>query len=199
MTAHSEIFYGPMKAGKSLRLLEIAHENRFKNILAFKPRRDQRDGAWIKSRGSVVEFPAHWVDTGHELITHVMKRAAEYRVDIVLIDELHLFQEPTIMHVPYSLAGKSIAVYAAGLDLDFAGRPFPVGPHLDMCKIIGAYGVQTPVFAVCDMCGSEADRTQRLIAGEPAATNAPLILVGGDDVYQARCKNCHEIKEAICA
>lgn len=199
MTAHSEIFYGPMKAGKSLRLLEIATENRFKNILAFKPRRDQRDGAWIKSRGSVVEFPAHWVDTGHELITHVMKRAAECQVDIVLIDEIHLFQEPTVMHVSYSPAGKSIAVYAAGLDQDYQGRPFRIAPELDMGKVIAAYGTQTPVFAVCDVCGSEASRTQRLINGEPADANAPLILVGGDDVYQARCKNCHEIKEAACA
>lgn len=198
MTAISQIFFGPMGAGKSLALLKIAEANRMKNILAFKPRRDCRDGAWIKSRGFVSEFPAHLVDSGHELISYTMRRADENWVDLVLVDELHLFQEPTAMHIGYYLAGKNIPVYAAGLDLDFRGQPFPVSPDLDMVKIIASYQVQTPVWAQCHECQGPATHTQRLIAGEPAPSTAPLILVGGDDVYQARCQNCHEVKEAIC-
>lgn len=197
MTATSQIFFGPMGAGKSLALLKIAQENRMKNILAFKPRRDQRDGAWIKSRGWASALPAVLVDSGHEIISYTMRRAEENWVDLVLVDEVHLFQEPTAMHIGYFLAGKNIPVYAAGLNLDFRGLPFPVSPDLDMVKIIASYQIQTGLTALCAVCAEPATHTQRLIDGAPAPSSTPLILVGGDDVYQARCKKCY--KEAVCA
>ncbi len=47
--------------------------------------------------------------------------------------------------------------------------------------------------AICAVCGAPASRTQRLINGQPANYDDPVILVGADEVYQARCRRCHKV------
>jgi thymidine kinase len=47
--------------------------------------------------------------------------------------------------------------------------------------------------AICVICGDEASRTQRLIDNKPAAIDDPVVLVGASEVYEARCRRCHEI------
>jgi thymidine kinase len=47
--------------------------------------------------------------------------------------------------------------------------------------------------AICVICGEEASRTQRLIDGRPAAYDDPIVLVGAAEVYEARCRECHEV------
>ena len=76
-------------------------------------------------------------------------------------------------------------VIGTGLELDFKAEPFGSMPEL-MC-------IATKVdklHAVCMKCGCEnATRTQRLIDGKPADKNSPLIMIGGDETYEARCVN----------
>ena len=51
--------------------------------------------------------------------------------------------------------------------------------------------------AVCMKCGCDhATRTQRLIDGKPADKNSPLIMIGGDETYEARCVKCYELPDA---
>ena len=40
-------------------------------------------------------------------------------------------------------------------------------------------------------------RTQRLIDGKPADKNSPLIMIGGDETYEARCIKCYELPDAL--
>jgi thymidine kinase len=47
--------------------------------------------------------------------------------------------------------------------------------------------------AICVRCGRPASRTQRLINGRPASVDDPVILVGASEVYEARCRHCHEV------
>jgi len=51
----------------------------------------------------------------------------------------------------------------------------------------------TKLQAICVVCGAPASRTQRLIDGKPAAYDDPIILVGGSESYEARCRYCHEV------
>jgi thymidine kinase len=82
-------------------------------------------------------------------------------------------------------------VIVAGLDLDFLGRPF--GPM----PLLAAYADRlTKLQASCQYpgCGSrQASRTQRLVDGEPAAADSPLVVVGGAATYEARCRHHHRI------
>jgi thymidine kinase len=47
--------------------------------------------------------------------------------------------------------------------------------------------------AICVVCAAPASRTQRLIEGKPAYYDDPVVLVGASEVYEARCRACHEI------
>ncbi len=49
----------------------------------------------------------------------------------------------------------------------------------------------TKLQAVCAACGSPASRTQRLIDGEPAAFEDPIIIVGASESYEPRCRQFH--------
>ena len=47
--------------------------------------------------------------------------------------------------------------------------------------------------AICVVCGAPASRTQRLINGDPASYNDPIIMVGAQEVYEARCRQHHQV------
>jgi thymidine kinase len=79
-------------------------------------------------------------------------------------------------------------VIAAGLDMDFRGQPF--GP---MPLLLAEADEVVKLRAICARCGRDASRSQRLIDGHPAPTTAPTILIGAQETYEARCRNCHEV------
>jgi thymidine kinase len=70
--------------------------------------------------------------------------------------------------------------------MDFRGEPFGMMPVL-MAK---AEKVDK-LYAICMVCGEPATRTQRIINGEPANYNDPVIIVGASEMYEARCKKHH--------
>jgi thymidine kinase len=47
--------------------------------------------------------------------------------------------------------------------------------------------------AICMICGEPATRTQRLINGEPAHFNDPVVVVGAAEMYEARCREHHVV------
>jgi len=47
--------------------------------------------------------------------------------------------------------------------------------------------------AICVVCGDLACRNQRLVDGRPARYDAPTIMIGGQESYEARCRRCHKV------
>jgi thymidine kinase len=45
------------------------------------------------------------------------------------------------------------------------------------------------------VCGGNATKTQRLIDGTPAAYDDDVIVVGGKEMYEARCRDHHIVKK----
>ena len=86
------------------------------------------------------------------------------------------------------LAAKKIRVIVAGLDTDFRGEPFGPMPVL-MARAEHVDKVQ----AICMVCGEPASRTQRLVNGKPARYDDPVVIVGAAEMYEARCRNHHEV------
>jgi thymidine kinase len=39
--------------------------------------------------------------------------------------------------------------------------------------------------------------TQRLVDGRPARRDDPVILVGASERYEARCRGCHRLSDAM--
>jgi thymidine kinase len=79
-------------------------------------------------------------------------------------------------------------VILAGLDLDFRGEPF--GPMPFLMSIAEEV---TKLRAICVVCGESACRTQRLVDGHPANYNDPIIMVGAQESYEARCRQHHVV------
>jgi len=86
------------------------------------------------------------------------------------------------------LADEGRRVIVAGLDMDFRGEPF--GP---MPELLAMAEEVTKLRAICVVCGAPASRTQRLLNGEPAAFEDPIIQVGASENYEARCRACHRV------
>jgi len=182
-----ETISGCMFAGKTeelirrIKVLEFAK----KEILVFKPTIDNR-----YSDTKVVSHAGSQVDS---IICNSAKEILEFvkpNTEVVAVDEVQFFDDD-ICEVCNTLADRGIRVMVAGLDTDFRGEPF--GP---MPKLITQAEFVTKLAAVCNKCGAPATRTQRIINGQPASYNDPIILVGASESYEARCRHCHELKDS---
>jgi thymidine kinase len=107
--------------------------------------------------------------------------------DVVAIDEAQFLDSGVISVVEW-LADRRVRVIVAGTDMDFRGDPFG-----SMGELMAIAEVVDKLHAVCVKCGALATRNQRLIDGEPAPSEGPVIRVGGHDQYEARCRNCHVV------
>lgn len=182
-----ELITGPMSCGKTEELLrrirrcEIAK----KHIKVFSPAIDTREqGDFIKSRNGLTS-DAIKIKNSIDIL-HYVKPEDE----VIAIDELQFFDKD-ITKVITVLMNEGKAVIGSGLELDFKSEPFGEMPAL-MC-------IATKVdklHAICMKCRcEEATRTQRLIDGEPADKSSPLIMIGGDESYEARCIKCYELPD----
>jgi thymidine kinase len=98
--------------------------------------------------------------------------------DVVGIDEAQFFDE-ALTDVCVKLANNGIRVIAAGLDMDYTGRPFgPVPALMAVAEYV------TKVHAVCIRCGDIASYSFR------KAASADKVLLGETDTYEARCRHC---------
>jgi len=86
------------------------------------------------------------------------------------------------------LVDRGIRVIVAGLDMDFRGEPFGMMPFL-MAKAEQVDKLR----AICMVCGEEASRTQRLVNGNPARYDDPVVIVGASEMYEARCRQHHKV------
>jgi thymidine kinase len=183
-----EVIAGPMFSGKTeelirrLRRAEIAQQK----IQVFKPSLDKRFGTEKLASHAGSEFEASPVDKAEEILNHV-----EEGTTVVAIDEAQFFDDE-VTSVVQALADRGIRVIVAGLDTDFRGEPFGPMPVL----MVQAEQVNK-LHAICIVCGDAAPRTQRLIDGKPAHFNDPVVIVGASEMYEARCRDHHEVPRGI--
>ncbi|MGM8211427.1 thymidine kinase [Virgibacillus sp. W0430] len=179
-----EVICGSMFSGKSEELIRRIRRATYGNLIVrvFKPAIDDRyaDTEVVSHNGTALF--ALSVTKAAEIWNHV-----DETVDVVGIDEAQFFDEE-IVHIVNELAQNGKRVIVAGLDTDFRGEPF--GP---MPEIIVSSESITKLTAICPVCGSAANRTQRLINGKPASYDEPVILVGASESYEPRCRHHHEV------
>ncbi|KXH83968.1 thymidine kinase [Sporosarcina sp. HYO08] len=183
-----EVICGSMFSGKSEELIRRVRRAQFakQKIAVFKPEIDDRfsEEAVVSHNGTtVIAYPI--ADSSH------IESFLSDNYDVIAIDEAQFFDE-SIVDVVTRLADRGFRVILAGLDQDFRGEPF--GP---MPRLIAIAEHVTKLQAVCMVCGSPASRTQRLINGQPAGYDDPIILVGASEAYEARCRKHHEVPKGV--
>ncbi len=180
-----EVVVGPMYSGKSEELIRRMKRAKIakQNIIVFKPQIDNRyskQDVVSHSGDSIEAIPIEKASQIYDLIDECTQ--------VVGIDEVQFFDQE-IVDRAINLASKGIRVVAAGLDMDFKGEPFGPTP-----KLLAVAEFVDKIQAVCSLCGQPATRTQRLIDGQPARYDDPIIQIGAVESYQARCRKCHIVR-----
>ncbi len=184
-TGSVEVICGSMFCGKTeelirrLRRAEIAKQK----VQVFKPSIDRRydTGQKVTSHAGMA-FDAVPVENAAGILD-----CLDDDTTVVGIDEAQ-FLDGEIVAISQQLAGKGIRVIVAGLDTDFRGEPFGSIPTL-----MAIAEQVDKLQAICMVCGEPASRTQRLVNGSPARYEDPVVIVGASEMYEARCRNHHQV------
>lgn len=182
-----EIVCGSMFSGKTEELMRRLRRSEYarQRVLVLKPQIDNRKSVTCIVSHDGRSRSAHALDSSIVAIQSILDFAQSF--DVIGIDEVQFFPDE-IVSVILRLIEMGKLVVAAGLDLDFRGEPFGIMPYLlavadDVLKLK----------AICVVCAEDAHHTQRLVNGQPARSTDPIILVGAEDFYEARCRDCFKI------
>ncbi len=181
-----EVVTGPMFAGKSEELIRRIHrlEYAHKNVVVFKPQIDNR-----YSKDDVVSHLQNKVKAIPIAHPSQILQYVEPKTDAVVVDEVQFFDR-SIVDVLETLANRGVRVIVGGLDMDFRGEAFMV-----TAELLAKADFVTKLTAICVKCGEPATMTQRMVNGEPATYDDPIVLVGASESYEPRCRHCHIIKK----
>lgn len=208
-----EVETGPMFSGKTSELLTqaerllVAEDVQGIDFLAFNHCSDTRYGKNVIASHGKLSLPAIPVTSSKDIFDHIFVideigeisiHAGRENLTAIFIDEAQFFDPalPEILtFIDYYYRENlhtSINIFCAGLDMDFRGEPF--GPMPDLLAVANKVNKFT---AVCKQCDKHTPRnaqyTQRLIDGQPANYNDPIVLVGAAESYTARCQKHHQV------
>ncbi|KAF0392915.1 thymidine kinase [Gigaspora margarita] len=181
-----KVITGPMFAGKTEELLRHIHrlQRAKKKYLVFKPQ--------IDNRHNTADVISHQNNKTEALIVSSSQKIEKYLhngVKTIFIDEIQFFS-PEIANFLGNLTQQGHQIIVAGLDKNFCGEPF----NETIKALLALADYVEKLTAICQVCQKEAPFTQRIINGQPARYHDPLILVGGQKTYEARCGSCYVIQ-----
>jgi thymidine kinase len=173
-----EVICGSMFSGKTEELIRRLRRAQFakQKVEIFKPDVDTRYDELKVVSHSGIEIMSTPVTSS----SNILLLATD--VDVVGIDEAQFFDEE-LPYVCNELAKRGIRVIAAGLDLDYTGKPF--GP---MPQLLATAEYVTKVHAICMNCGNLAYVSHR------KTNHDNLVLLGETDKYEPLCRSCYNKK-----
>ena len=180
-----EVICGTMFAGKTEELIRRIKRIDYakREVLVFRPKIDNRYSESEVVSHSNYRHTAITIQSASEIKSHI--KESTYAV---AVDEAQFFDDE-LVRVSEELANAGKRVILAGLDKDFRGEVFGImGDLLVRAEFVDKLS------AICTVCGNPATRTQRLIGGQPAHYNDPIVLVGAAEAYEPRCRHCHEVR-----
>jgi thymidine kinase len=182
-----EVIAGVMFAGKSEELIRRVRRAVIarRRVQVFKSHLDSRyAGLYSVASHDGREVDANPVDSSSEVF-----RLVRPDTQLVAVDEAQ-FLDSGIVRVASELAARGVRVILAGTDTDFRGEPFgAIGALMAVAERVDK------LQAICVVCGDLACRNQRLVDGRPARYDAPTIMIGGQESYEARCRRCHQVPQ----
>jgi thymidine kinase len=182
-----EVIIGPMFSGKTSELIRLVEREVYakRRGAIFKIAFDMRYSAKEVVTHNGLRYDAYTVENTPAGLNRIQEIAGSNGLDAIGVDEVNFFPLEIVGLLDGLAASKK--VIACGLNLDFKAEPFPstmeLAARADRVRYLSA---------VCMVCGQEATRTQRLIGGRPAPRDSPVIVVGGKELYEPRCRTCYE-------
>jgi thymidine kinase len=169
-----EVICGCMFSGKTEELIRRLKRAKIANqkVEIFKPATDIRYHEMNVVSHDENHIPSTPVSHSEQILLLSDEK------EVIGIDEAQFFdmELPRVCDV---LAAKGIRVIAAGLDMDFTGKPF--GP---MPLLLAKAEYATKVHAICMVCGNLASYSFR------KSKEKSQVLLGEKDLYEPRCRAC---------
>lgn len=177
------LYTGCMYSGKTSRAILEAHNHHYRGrrVLVYKPKIDDRYSKnEVTTHSGMGSLPAVTVSSGKDLIENLLQisdiKASE---TTVVVDEVFMIKG--VSQELIWLYRKGFSIIASSLDMSSSLQPFeeivkimPWATRIERCS------------AVCSVCKEPAHFTWR----KPDAGDDE-ILVGGVEIYEARCALCH--------
>lgn len=213
------VILGCMFAEKSLELNRLMRRHLYgpnghgkKDIFLFFPNLVFLEQDEVKARRMYhsrtgLGVPEEFKVKGVEAVDDLLVMMASAKPSVIGIDEVQFFEyliDGEIMRlVIEELLERGHIIYAAGLSTDFRGEPFGsiddrgwVVPRMPLISWLAIKADQLErLYAVCEVCGGEATRTQRLENGQPADWFSATIVLDVQNErgysYEPRCAQCH--------
>lgn len=172
-----EVVCGSMFSGKTEELIRRMKRAKFarQKVEIFKPKIDTRyseDEVVSHDENAIKSSP---VDSPRNILLLAND------IEVVGIDEAQFFDDG-LVEVCNELANRGIRVIVAGLDMDFAGKPF--GP---IPKLLSTAEYVTKVHAICVKCGDLAHYSHRM------SETDKLVVLGETDIYEPLCRACFSL------
>ncbi len=188
---HLEVIVGTMFSGKSTEL--IRRINRYevigKGVQMFKPATDDR---YSKDHVTSHDGLRREVPT----ISGLQELRQKYKpeVEVMAVDEAQFLESGIVGFMEEHVNRGGIGVVSILLK-DFRDQYFRFRDgHKDASEFIRVADHVMYLKALCKYeqnqrtCGNEATRVQRFIDGEVAPLDSPLVMVGGKESYEPRCR-----------
>lgn len=184
-----EVICGCMFSGKTETLIRKVNILRLakKKVAVFKPFFDRRK---INSdnQTKMVETHSH-INLQAFLVTdlkQLKKHLNTHKYDVLAFDEMQFFP-PEFAYYINQLVQSGQNVLCAGLDKGFNDQLFTT-----MMILLSFADISTKLYAACFKCGNLATKTQRVDpqTRQEMSPNQITNVVGGADVYEARCRAC---------
>lgn len=182
-----EVIIGPMFSGKTSELIRLVEREVYakRKGAIFKPSFDRRYSARQVASHNGLRYNAFSIMATKAGVRRIPELVAKEELDVVGVDEVQFFPDDLVPLLDSMAYDKK--VIACGLNMDFKAEPF-----LSTMELAARADRVRYLSAVCVICGGEATRTQRLVGGRPAPSDSPVIVVGGKELYQPRCRTCYE-------
>jgi thymidine kinase len=174
-SGYIEVVCGSMFSGKTEELIRRIKRVKIagQNFKVFKPEVDNRYSDSKVVSHSKNELESIAVKSSYDILDLVEKED-----EVIGIDEVQFFDE-NIVDVCTALANSGKRVVVAGLDMDYAGKPF--GP---MAGLLCVAEYVTKVKAICMDCSSLSNFSYRLSNSEE------LVMLGETKEYIPLCRKC---------
>ena len=184
-----ELIVGCMFAGKTdelIRHISVLRRGK-KKVLVFKPVFDNRFAKSVVQSHSGARISDVLLVKTPEDVEHQLQ-SCQSRVDVLAFDEIQ-FLKPEFCNYFEKKANEGYQIICAGLDKGYNDEFFPT----ILCLLATADFV-TKLTAVCAVCGNlSATKTQRIDQNQqPIGPKKVSNVIGGEDVYQARCRKCYK-------
>ena len=180
------VICGPMFASKTtsvLRQVLWARGGQGREVLVFKPAFDNRYAETEIVSHDGLKVPAQSITRLPRLAWENPPKTTQFGGGLIVLDEVQFFTAPYVEGDVTAWVRVHLAeghdVVAAGLDMDWQGKPFAV-----TASLLAMADDVVKGSAHCTVCGRTARKTYKRVAEGGA------VELGSSDKYEARC-NTH--------